>query len=457
VSKYLKIIVAALMAVAMAAPAFADSKISGYFRNQFMVDNIQDGRTQEKDAASQIDQRLRVKYQNNLNEYVFFVYYGEVDTKWGQPSAKAGGGGGGMAGADATNVETKNAYLDVTIPDSIWAIRTGIQGYGIGPDGIVEGNDLAGLQITHVLAPNVNVVTAYFKPYENDTMTWDDQDIWSVKGNFKLTDMAKVNVDATYLDLNSLAPTVTTINAANGFFKNFQTAAGDYEDADIYIIDAGGNFDLGMAKLDLFAAYSGGTINAASGSPASDFDVNGFMATGKVKADLGPAKAALRLTYYSSDDDLNDDDAAIFIGDLTGGAYEFYNENLSIFFTDKYYNSTAGGRLALTDAAYSGAGLLAVNATADFVLPANSYLKTGAGYFTAIEDQVSAPAGLGLDREGKDLGFEVAARLGTKVAEKVDCSLGGAYAVLGDFYKDAGVSSDPDDIYKVNFVVNVGF
>jgi len=447
VSKYLKIIVAALMAVAMAAPAFADSKVSGYFRNQFMVDNIQDGTTQDKNAASQIDQRLRVKYQNNLNEYVFFVYYGEVDTKWGQPSAKAGGGGGGMAGADATNVETKNAYLDVTIPNSIWAIRTGVQGYGIGPDGIVEGNDLAGLQITHVLAPNVNVVTAYFKPYENNTMEWDDQDIWSVKGNFKLTDMAKVNVDVTYLDLNSLDQ--NNIAAADGFFNNFATG---YTDADVYIIDAGGNFDFGMAQLDAFVAYSGGTINAAAGG--TDFDLSGFMGTAKVKANLGPAKAGLRLTYYSSDDDLGaDDEANIFIGDLTGGAYEFYNENLSIFYTDVYYNSTAGGRLALTDAAYSGAGLLAVNATADFVLPANSYLKTGAGYFTALEDTFNGSQ----FADGKDLGVELAARLGTKVAEKVDVSLNGAYAFLGDFYKAPGVSSDPDDIYKVNFVVNVGF
>jgi hypothetical protein len=94
---------------------------------------------------------------------------------------------------------------------------------------------------------------------------------------------------------------------------------------------------------------------------------------------------------------------------------------------------------------------MAINATADFKLPANLYLNTGVGYFQALED---TPTG-GPAKADTDLGWEFAARIGTKVAEKVDVSLNGAYALLGDFYSTPTV--DPDDIYKLNFMINVGF
>ncbi len=33
-----------------------------------------------------VDNRLRMAYKNQLNDYLYFVYYAEVDTPWGQNS-----------------------------------------------------------------------------------------------------------------------------------------------------------------------------------------------------------------------------------------------------------------------------------------------------------------------------------------------------------------------------------
>lgn len=446
----MKIIVAALVAVAMAAPAFADSQISGYFRNQFIADNIGQIGNETARTQSQIDQRLRVRYQNNLNEYVHFVYYAEVDTLWGQAS-KGAIGGGGQAGADGVNVETKNVYLDFKIPNSIFSFRTGIQGVGDRWENALIGDDWAGVQANIQFIPMFNSTVGYFKAYENNTTLWDDVDLYFLQNNLKVSDNIKVGLDFYYLDSNNLD--LDDAGAATGLFGNIINNAGANTTpalADIYWVGANAGAKVGPVALDGFLVYNFGTIEAeAAGIP--DIDIAAFMASARAKMDIGPAKTGLRLTYYSSDDDDLDDEINTFVGNI-GGVYEFPAENLSIFFADKFYNNTNGGRRALIDAAYQGFGLFAINATADFKLPANLYLNTGLGYFMALEDTFNNVQVV----EDTDLGLEIAARIGTKVAEKVDVSLGGAYAMLGDFYNPApGV--DADDIYKVNFMVNVGF
>jgi hypothetical protein len=56
------------------------------------------------------------------------------------------------------------------------------------------------------------------------------------------------------------------------------------------------------------------------------------------------------------------------------------------------------------------------------------------------------------------MGFEGALRVGTKIADKVDFSLNGAYALLGDYWQDtAGLTDTPDDIWKGVAMLNVGF
>ena len=455
-SKYLKTAAAALALVALATPALADSKISGFFRTQFIADNFNGppiGTTFDqmtsanKRTATQIDNRFRLMYQNNLNEYVNFVYFAEVDTPWGQ-SGKAAAGQGGTDGADGVNVETKNVYLDFKIPDSIVSARVGIQGVSMGPDGILLIDDMAAARVNLQLSPMANVTAIYSKWRENNITEWDDVDFYGATLNLKPSDALKLNLDVAYVDANAF----TAAFGAGGL--DTLAAAAGADQADIYAVGLGGEAKLGEAKLAGYLAYSGGTLeDDAVGS--TDVDLQGMMATVKASAKLGMADAGLRLTWYSADDDANDDEYSGFIGDLSGGVYEFAGENLSIFFADALYNNTNGGRRALVDAAYQGHGLIAINGSANMNFTKNCYGKFGAGYFMATEDGANE---VGSAKTDKDLGFEVAARVGHKIAEKVDLSLGGAYAFLGDFYKSTAANSqDPDNVYKVSVAMNVPF
>lgn len=445
--KYSKFILAAVLCAAMATPALADSKVSGYFRTQFMADNISSPSmtSADKRTNTQIDNRFRLMYQNNLNEYVNFVYFGEVDTKWGQSSKGADATGmnnGGKKGADGVNVETKNVFVDFKVPDSIISARVGIQGIGVGSDGILVGDDMAAAKVNLKLSPTADVTGIYSKWLEGDstagdTREWDDTDFYAAVVALKPSDALKLNVDLAYLDANAIGGVI-----------NVGASLAGYTEADVYALGLGGEAKLGMATLNGYLAYTGGT---ASATGMTDFDLGGMMGTIKATTKIGTlGDAGLRATYYTADKDSTDNEYKGFVGDLSGGAYEFAGENLSIFFTDAAYNNTNGGRRALVDAAYAGNGLLAINGTANLNFSKSCYGKFGAGYFMALEENSSS-------HSDKDLGIEVAARVGTKVAEKVDISLGGAYAFLGDFYKSVGSSTDPDDVYKVNFMINVPY
>ena len=474
-SKFLKTAAAALAIAAIATPALADQKISGYFRTQFIADNIASPNmnSDNKRTNSQIDNRFRLMYQNNLNEYVSFVYFAEVDTAWGQ-SGKAAAGQGGTDGADGVNVETKNVYLDFKVPDSIVSARIGVQGVGLGPDGILVGDDMAAARVNLQISPVANVTAVYSKWREGDglpaaTVTapntdareWDDVDFYAATLNLKPSDALKMNLDLGYLDVNSLSGSSSLATKANSFgaAAELDQKAADlgFTQADIYAAGFGADANLGTAKVTGYLAYTGGQVEDTDpAAPVNqDLDLNGFMATVKGTAKVGMADAGLRLTWYSADDDATDNEFSGFVGDLSGGVNEFSGENLSIFFTDPIYNNTNGGRRALIDAAYKGHGLLALNATANANFTKNCYGKFGAGYFMATEDGANE---VGSAKADKDLGFEVAARVGHKIAEKVDLSLGGAYAFLGDFYKGTAVGSpDPDNVYKVSVALNVPF
>ncbi|RME23142.1 MAG: hypothetical protein D6800_10260, partial [Candidatus Zixiibacteriota bacterium] len=407
---------------------------------------------------------------NTLNDYVSFVYYAEVDTPWGQAGSTPSGSTetGGTDGADGVNLETKNVYLDVKIPDTMFKVRAGIQGLG-NKNYTIIGDDIPALRVDAKVSDQLSIVALYSKFFEDQKTQWDDEDFYFLLAKFKPTDASKLNVGLIWYDSNGLndrgaaamtglmtSPVLLNLTPGKQGPVTVASALG-YDDADLYILHADGSFDLGMVKVEAQAAYQFGS---AQGAGMSDIDFGGYMASAKASANVGAADVGLRLTYYSSDDNANDNDWEGFVGDVTGAAYEFPGENLHIFFADKYYNNTAGGRLAMTEAAYTGAGLFAINGTANVKLGGGYDLKAGAGYFMALEDTFSGTKVF----KDTDMGFEVGVDFGRKLAEKVDVRLIGSYAVLGDFFAYDGSidpnfdnNNDPDDIYLTKAVINVSF
>ena len=413
-SKYFKVLFAALLVLALAAPAMADIKVNGYFRTQGQSDNVDSlGQKQvgggDAPTETAIDNRFRAKVTNSLNEYVKLVYYGEVDMLWGAQS-KGSIGGGGQRGLDGVNIETKNVYADFKVPNSIYSVRVGGQGIGGRYENVIIGDDAMALQVNAKTSDTMDVNFLYSKFNEGNLTEWDDNDFYGLNFNFKLANAAKLQLDAFWYDVNG----------------NF-TLQDDALSTDI---------DLDVTNSDI---YYLGTFGVDS---ASEVDLGAFATTINTMFKAGAADMGVRFTYITGQD-TTDTDATVFISDL-GGTFQMPKDNLMIYGTDLYYNNLASQGVAWRFAKLFG--MMALTAKADMKLPNDMYGKFGLGYFMTAEDVGVGP------NASDELGFEIAGTVGKKVAEKVDLQVRAAYATAGD-----GLGTDADDLYKAVLQLNVPY
>jgi hypothetical protein len=289
-------------------------------------------------------------------------------------------------------------------------------------DGVVFNEDMAGVKIDAKL-DMVNVSGLWSKWQEGVDTDEDDQDMWALMAGFSPMDGTNVGVDI--------------------YYNNDQ--AGDMTN---WYLGLYGDTKAGPAGISGWLLYNGGTDE----SGAKDTDVSAWAATLAAKMAVGKAKVGGRIIYFSSDDDA-DDDLSLNGGQ---GAFEFPMEGLQIFLDDVYYNNAGRGARAITDSVNAGYGLLAFVVNGSMNLPMNEaiYVKGAAGYFMALTDEANDS---GVEREGTNLGFELSAQAGIKVAKAADFSLRGAYAMLGDFYDKTVAGDDPEDMYQLVLMLNIGY
>jgi len=435
VSRYLKIAVTCAVMLAVALPALAlENKINGYFRIQGISGNGYNNITGyvkpvagkagkpngEKDQAATnfVDQRLRVKWTANVDENSGFVYFAEVDTPWGNGSGGQGTRGtGGAVGADAVNMETKNAYLFFKAYD--FSVNAGVQGLSGGCDYAFLLQDAAALKVS--------------KKFGSLSTTF----IWS---KFQ-ENGANAVPNATYADKQyavdkdvdlygvMVAPMLGDAKLNIGLFMISNQANG----AEQYTMSAEFNSKVGGMDLKAWAIAQLGD-RVATGAAGHD----ALAASVKVSGGFG----AVRMIVYGDSDGFEDQ----------SDQYELPDTGLSIFMTDKFHNNGGQGARALYDAAYAGNGLFSLIYTGKQNID-KFYVDYAAGYFMSLDDAATKTMTPG----GTNLGFEVSAGVGTKITEKVDLSLRGSYALLGDYYDGTANGSDPEDPYKVVAMLNMGF
>ena len=88
--------------------------VNGYYRLQATSESLD---TTDDNSAAFVDQRLRAKITGDLNDNVSLVWYGEVDSPWGETGSCQGDNCGKLS-ADGVGVETKNAYAELKVPNS---------------------------------------------------------------------------------------------------------------------------------------------------------------------------------------------------------------------------------------------------------------------------------------------------------------------------------------------------
>lgn len=185
--KHLTMLLALLLVVAVAAPALAavEFKYGGQFRTRWVVENNKydgtDGRDQlyrdelgwylapdgknYDDNRNLIDTRLRLYFSFIASQNLKVVTKLEMgDSYWGDPSPIGTTGNskystGGRVGADAVNVELKNAYVEFNIPMTPSTAIVGIQTLSLLDSWIID-DDFSAAVIKTKLDP-VSVTVGY--------------------------------------------------------------------------------------------------------------------------------------------------------------------------------------------------------------------------------------------------------------------------------------------------------
>lgn len=437
-----RILLALGLILAVATPALAEFKLNGYYRLMGHAAEVRSGgsvdesgaydgnnaKDEEGDSRQMIDQRLRMMLTYSLNDNVSIVYFGEVDTVWGE-SSKGNIGGGGKLGADGVNVETKNVYLD--LKSGGMAARLGIQTLADAYQGVVYFDDMAAANFTYKMGGTT--LNAAYSKWDEDVnrSNWDDRDFWIANVSHKFGDSFTLGGSVYFEDDN--ASDATDTQTTERFF---------------YGLNADARF--GAFGVNGFVVYSDAEIDNKVGD---DVDGMSYVASVKASMKFDSGDVGLRVIYIPEADDNKDDDR----WRTPVGRYDFVNENLMQFLTDPFVLNYGKERYAMNDAAEEGYGLLGFVLSGNHKLPAEMYLKWGAGYFMAADEERNI-AGVKTEREGDELGYEASVRFGKKYFEKVDVSLNASYAGYGDFYdKTAPNGDDPDDTYKAYLMVNVPF
>jgi len=308
VNKTVRILLALGLILALAAPAFAEFKLNGYYRLMGYTGELKDA-TEEGDSQQVILQRLRMMLTYSLNDNVAIVYHGEVDTDWGS-SSKGAIGGGGKFGADGVNVETKNVYLDLKSGDT--SARLGVQGIADDFDGIVVNADMAGVLVNHKMG-NTGLKLIYSKWDEgNSASNWDGQDFYGAVVSQKFSDSFDAKFGVYWMDENDAASTTTAQTQTFGAqtpavitgYKNVVNS--DYATKDIFFFGPRATYKAGDLTLDGWLVFQDGDVEYDNTVTTADYDISGFVGSLKASMKIDGGDVNFRFIYGSEDDDSSD-------------------------------------------------------------------------------------------------------------------------------------------------------
>ncbi len=287
-SRLIKVMVALLASMAIAAPAFAiTGDVSGFINVRGVASNNMDGRDKSggmyDDNSRAVDQRLRLLTTAALNENVKMIFQIEVDNVWGTTTSAAensSDGSGKQVGAVGTDakgqIEIKHIYLDFNVPELNANVKAGSQYFKLG-GGLIIGEDAAGLQV-RMACPVVegNSIGLYWIKAVEGIGSDDDQDV----------DYYQAMYDAKVGDW-TVSPYFGYLSSNAG-----STTWAKYDEQYYYGVDLTGK----MAGLGL-----NGTFIYNDGSTGSG-DNNSFAL--KVGADyqIGATKLMLELAKYGDSD-----------------------------------------------------------------------------------------------------------------------------------------------------------
>jgi hypothetical protein len=315
---------------------------------------------------------------------------------------------------------------------------------------IYGGADMAGIFSTGKYEP-VTWKLGFAKLYENATQVTDDVTLYVAETKFVPAKDIFLGLNFYFLqhDANESAGTLP-----GATLPGFPVAGS----ARIYMPGVTASFKLGPATISGFGQYQFGTIEEV-GSP--DIDISAFLVDLRADMNLGPGKFFLEGLYLSGGDGSgNDYEAPITLATIEGSpggnsAYSRTNTHILMSSPDTIGVSQCligcSGGIAGSDPGNRGRGMWHVAAGYSQKLTPKLKGEINVGYIAASEMLASDAT-----NRDEEMGTEFNARLDYNLAKGLDVGVIGAYAIIGDFFKNAA-GQTPEDVWMGVARVNYAF
>ncbi|MEJ5363795.1 MAG: hypothetical protein WHS86_01710 [Desulfosoma sp.] len=434
-----------LLGLAVSLPARAvDFKYGGmYFARWQSQDNLTDGNDDTDDNGNWFDQRLRMFFTFQGSEKLKVVTKWEADTQWGRESQGAGRHGGGDIGADATNLEMKNVYLEFMVPGLEATATLGVQGTDI-LGGWIFSDDFSGALISKTFDP-LNVRVGYIAGQ-----------------NQNVTDVSE-NIDDFFLELSyAQGPFSATLVGFYQSANNNKTSLFEDYNYDQPVDwlngrDVRGNdlIDLGLNlsyKTDWISAYVNFVKNFGSydivGGGSGDY--KGWMVEARGDFTVSNFVLSAGGFYTTGDDDLNDNDVDAFVYPI--GRSFYWSEILGLGTLDvnsfgfDTYNSVGQGAYMPGD---GPSNLWMVTAGLKWQALEETALTFNYYYIGTAEKVESAPG-----KKDDSIGHEINFYLDQGVVDGLSLRLVAAYLFADEAFKT--IKND-DDAYELGAVLEWDF
>jgi len=318
--KFLVLIGAAVLVMALASPSIAQFKSWGHMEIQTIWLKKPDFNTgqqwQAQAATGKVD--LDETWRHIAERFRFYLQYGDPKTvravigfeadssDWGESkntdaATISSGGKMGVYRADQVQLEIKHAFLDFTIPGTPLTLTAGIQPYAYGGR-LFMNNDAPGLTLT-----------AAFAPHKIQAFWWREND--TARNTYQVNDTYGVAWDMSQKLFN--------IYAYGAYKNDLQSAT--YADHP-YWIGVGGGFRPGNFDISAQVVYNGGTKDYVTGT---DKDYKAWAAEAAVKYRIGPGMFVGLEGFYSTGNDADKTDEINLYQVPTG------SESQSIFGNDR--------------------------------------------------------------------------------------------------------------------------
>lgn len=433
------------LTVATAVPALAlDNEFHGLFRVRGIMDNFNNGGAGTISLVNgprtngYVEQRARLMYIAKANDDLKLVTHFEIDSQWGKSSYVQGrSGDGGAIGADTTNLETKNVYLDFNIPSTPVNVKLGIQGFDDGYKGVIFNGDAAGL-VAKAKMSYGSLGGAYFR--FDDAVAGSNAvaaGVTAANPGYKTRDM---------VNLNAKINVTKDVKVGVDYYLLYSDVMRQSENrANIHMAGLNAEAKVGPATIDGFVLYQTGKLGAPIGTASQKLSAFAGNVGAKVKAGPGTLRAnALYISGDRNDGSTRTDFQTIMEKSAATAGHAFYAGEMQIMLRNKYNMSS--DKAVVFDLNNGSQGLLG-----GFV-----------GYDLAIDkffmnSNLGAAAIARSARAGSDyLGTEINTEIGYKMFDNMTTSVQAGYMLLGDYYKPAN-GSWAENPYTAKLQVNYTF